>query len=88
MQSTICTQNKKSDNLYIVKYICNGLEELCISVVGICCAGCFGYTGFSRVLQNVGICFFIIYYDVIQLNLKDVKTSKSERENLTKSLTY
>ena len=75
-------------NMYLVTYICSGLEDLCISVIGICCAGCLGFRVLSLASQKFGLYFFITYYILFQLNLKVFKVWKSVRENLAKSLTH
>ena len=49
------------------------MEDLHISVTGICCASRFGFRGLTLVLQRFGLFFITTYYTVFKLQLKDVK---------------
>ena len=70
----IALKNKGLDELYIlVTCICNGLEEVCISVIGIWRAGCLKFRVFSPVLQKFCTYLFMLYYIGILLNLKIFK---------------
>ena len=47
-------------HLYIVTYICDGLEDLCISAIGICSACCLGFSALSPVIQKFWL-YFLLY---------------------------
>ena len=47
--STIFSQNKGLDKFYISTYIRNGMNDLCISVIGICCGGPLEFRVFRQI---------------------------------------
>ena len=59
-QATNFPQNKGLDKFHKVTYICIVLEELCISVAGICCVSCLGFRVLSPVLHKFGLLLFLL----------------------------
>ena len=65
-QSTICPENIGLAKLYIVTYTYNGLEDLCFSVIGICCASCLEFRVLIPDLQKLGL--FLLFF-ILDFNL-------------------
>ena len=56
----MCPQNKCLDKLYMVSYICKGVEDFCFPVIGICCAGCLETWVLSPVIQKFEVFFYYL----------------------------
>ena len=66
----------------IYNYKCNGLEDLCVSVIGICCLGRPGFRVLSPVLQlfviyffNFFILSFNVFYRIQGLHFREGKSN-------------